>query len=133
MLYCCRFSSRPDLAFSISLSAISIFLSASVISAPVLSYSIRNMFTSRFLSSSLYFKYFFAFSACFSRGPVCLPSSESTSSMRKRFCFSSSRFFSARVLRFLYFTIPAASSKSSLRSSGLPLNILSICPCPIIE
>ena len=33
----------------------------------------------------------------------------------------------------LYFTIPAASSKSSLLSSGFPLRILSICPCPIIE
>ena len=33
----------------------------------------------------------------------------------------------------LNFTIPAASSKSSRLSSGLPLKILSICPCPIIE
>ena len=33
----------------------------------------------------------------------------------------------------LNLTIPAASSKSSRLSSGLPLKILSICPCPIIE
>ena len=36
------------------------------------------------------------------------------------------------VLR-LNFTIPAASSKSSLRSSGLPLRILSIWPWPMME
>ena len=33
----------------------------------------------------------------------------------------------------LNLTIPAASSNSSRRSSGLPLKILSIWPCPMME
>ena len=66
------------------------------------------------------------FSACFSNGPTCLVSSDKISSTRTRLFFSSSRFFSAAAFLFLYFTIPAASSKSSRLSSGLPLSILSI-------
>ena len=42
-------------------------------------------------------------------------------------------FFSASSFLFLNLTIPAASSKSALRSSGLPLKIASILPCPIRE
>ena len=52
---------------------------------------------------------------------------------RTRFSRSFSSFFCAVALRFLNFTIPAASSKSSLRSSGLPLKIRSIWPCPMME
>ena len=44
----------------------------------------------------------------------------------------SSFVWAAAFLR-LNFTIPAASSNSSRRSSGLPLKILSIWPCPIME
>ena len=44
-----------------------------------------------------------------------------------------SNFFSDSILRVLYFTIPAASSKIRRLSSDLLLKISSILPCPIIE
>ena len=47
---------------------------------------------------------------------------------RTRFWCSSSSFLIVVFFLRLNFTIPAASSKSSRRSSGFPLRILSICP-----
>ena len=121
------------LAFLRSLSAIACFPSNSFISSWIRSYSIRNIFTSWTLSSSRNARYCFAFAACFSRGSTCFSISERISSILSRLCFSSSRFFCAAAFLLLYLTIPAASSKSSRLSSGFPLSILSICPCPIIE
>jgi len=95
--------------------------------------SVRNRLTSFFLSSSLSLRYSLAFSAWCSSGPTCFSSSASISLTRTRLLLSSSSFFCAAALRLLNFTIPAASSKSSLLSSGFPLKILSIWPCPIIE
>ena len=95
---------------------------------PFSSDSIRNRFTSQVFNSSRKARYFFAVSDCLASGPTCFSSSERMSLTRIRFCFSSSSFFWAMALRRLNFTIPAASSKSSRRSSGLPLKILSIWP-----
>ena len=88
--------------------------------------SARKRFTSKRFNSSRSLKYSFAVSACFARGPTCFSSSLKISETRTRFCFSSSSFFWAMAFLLLNFTIPAASSKSSRRSSGRPLKILSI-------
>ena len=92
------------------------------------SYSERYIRISRAFNESRNFKYSLAFSDCRDKGPICFSSSDKISVTRYRFCFSIFRFFSARAFRFLYLTIPTASSKSSRRSSGFPLKILSICP-----
>ena len=107
--------------------------SSSICCLEIASISCRNRFASRHLNSSRRRKYSFAAAACFSKGPTCFSSSLKISFTRTRFCSSSSSFFSASAFRRLNFTIPAASSKSSLRSSGRPLKILSIWPWPIME
>ena len=97
------------------------------------SVSSKNKLISYVFKDSFFFRYSLATSDCFSKGPICFSSSARISFTRTRFCLSSSNFFTDIFFRFLNFTIPAASSNSSLRSSGFPLKILSICPCPIIE
>ena len=124
--YCCTACSYSPLA-------IAYFSSTSVNCPFILSFSKRNRLTSSSFNSSRFFKKIFAFSDCFSNGPTCFSSSLRISLTRTRFCFSSSSFFCAVALRFLNFTIPAASSNSSLFSSGLPLRIFSIWPWPMIE
>ena len=116
-----------------SLSAISILLSSSAISFLIRSVSNKNALTSYFFKSDFKLRYSFAFSDCTCNGPTCFSSSDKISLTRTRLFLSLSSFLIAAALRRLNLTIPAASSKSSLRSSGLPLRILSICPCPIIE
>ena len=118
---------------SIWLLTIRLFSSSSRKVRSVSSISVRNRFTSNLFISSLSRRYSLADAACFSRGPTCFSSSPRMSETRTRFCFSSSNFFWAMAFLRLNFTIPAASSKSSLRSSGRPLKILSIWPWPMME
>ena len=113
---------------SISDAAISYFSSISRMRSRSRSSSKRNMLISYVFNSSFFFRYSLAVSACFSRGPSCFSSSARISFTLVRFIRSSSSFLSERFLRRLNLTIPAASSKSSRRSSGFPLRILSICP-----
>ena len=88
---------------------------------------------SMFFSSSLKFKYFFAFSELCFNGSILLSISDNISFILSRFNFVRSNFFSASCFLVLYFTIPAASSNIFLLSSDLLLKISSIFPCPIIE
>ena len=109
-----------------SFSAILIFSLTAVKSSRILSLSRRNALTSLVFKSSFNLRYSLAFSDCFSNGPTCFSSSDKMSFTRTRLSRSCSSFFIAAAFLLLNFTIPAASSKSSLLSSGLPLNILSI-------
>ena len=115
-----------------SFTIVSLFWSSS---RAVLSFSVsrRNAFTSSFFNSFLNARYFLAVSDCSLSGPTCFSSSLRMSLTRLRLSLSASSDFSAAALFFLNFTIPAASSKSSRLSSGLPLRIFSIWPCPMIE
>ena len=56
-------------------------------------FSSKNIFTSRVFNSSFCFKYIFAFSDCFSKGPICFSSSVRISLIRTILAFSSSSFF----------------------------------------
>ena len=131
--YSTRICSEACLVSSKSFDTMAAFSSVSFNWLRVPAVSIRNWFTSYFFKSSFKRRYSFAASDCFARGPTCFSSSVRISVTRTRFCFSSSSFFWAMAFLRLNFTIPAASSKSSRRSSGLPLNILSIWPCPMME
>ena len=113
--------------------AISKFFPASLRSCSIRSTSKRNILTSYSFSSSFFFKYKCAFSDWRSNGANWRSNSERMSLTRTRFSLSCSNFFCAVTFLRLYFTIPAASSKSSRRSSGFPLKIRSICPWPIME
>ena len=84
-------------------------------------------------NSSLNFKYSFAFSDCILVGSILTSISEIMSLILNKFNFDCSIFFSDSCFLTLYFTIPAASSKTCLLSSDLLLNISSILPCPTIE
>ena len=126
-------ASAAALESSISPFTVCSFCASSRFCSSIAFRSARKRFTSKRFSSSRSLKYSFAVSACFARGPTCFSSSLRISDTRTRFCFSSSSFFWAIAFLRLNFTIPAASSKSSLRSSGRPLKILSICPCPMME
>ena len=125
--------SYSSLAALRSLAAIRDFSSHSFREFLISSLSIKNALTSLILRSCLSLRYSLAFSDCFSSGPTCFSSSFSISLTRTRFSLSFSSFLIEAAFLLLNLTIPAASSKSSLLSSGRPLNILSICPCPIIE
>ena len=109
------------------------FSSSPRIWSRIRSISSRNMLISYVFNSSFRFRYSLAFSDWRSNGPTCFSSSDRISLTRTRFWRSSSNFLTDILFLRLNLTIPAASSKSSRLSSGLPLKILSICPCPIIE
>ena len=102
------------------------FSSISAICSWIRSVSRRNILISYVLSSSFFFRYSLAVSACFSRGPACFSSSARISLTRRRFWRSSSSFFREVFFLRLNFTIPAASSNNSRLSSGFPLKIRSI-------
>ena len=93
----------------------------------------RNRFRSSAFTSSRSFKYFSAVSDCLRSGSTCFESSCRISETRTRLSCSVWSFFSAAAFRFLNFVMPAASSKSSRRSSGLPDRIFSTWPWPMIE
>ena len=95
--------------------------------------SARKRLASRCFKFSFNRRYSLAAWDCFSNGPTCFSSSLKISLTLTRLWRSSSSFFWAMAFLRLNFTMPAASSNSSLRSSGFPLKILSICPCPIME
>ena len=109
------------------------FSSTSAICLRIPSVSIRNWLASQTLSRSFSWRYSLAARDWRSKGPTCFSNSDRMSLTRTRLACSSSSFFWAMALRRLNFTIPAASSNSSLRSSGLPLKIRSIWPCPMME
>ena len=113
--------------------AISIFWSSSFNSCSRFRFSNKNNFTSSSFNWSLKSRYSLARSDCFWRGETWRSNSVKISVTLTRFSRSISNDLCVSSLFFLYFTIPAASSKSSLRSSGFPLKICSICPCPMIE
>ena len=101
-------------------------------------FSILEMFLKiRFISKSLYLSLSstnsFAFSLSSLSWPIRDSISETMSSTRSRLADVDSSFFSASLLLFLYITTPAASSKISLRLSGLVLTISAILPWPIKE
>ncbi len=89
--------------------------------------------TSMSLNSYLRVRYFLAFSACFSRGPICLSNSPRMSFILTRFCSVLLSFLSLSSFRILYFMIPEASSNMPLLSLDLLFRISSTLPCPIIE
>ncbi len=131
--YFCFISEYRELASLSSAPASSIFSSKASICSWMRAVSRRNILMSYVLSSSFFFKNSLAFSDCLSKGPICFSSSARISLTRRRFWRSSSSFFTDMFFRRLNLTIPAASSKSSLLSSGFPLRILSIWPWPMIE
>ena len=89
--------------------------------------------TSIFFSSCFKSKYFLALSDCSFNGSRFPSISVNISFILSKFSFVLSNFFSDSSFLVLYFTIPAASSKTFLLSSDLLLKIWSIFPCPIIE
>ncbi len=123
-----RARSNCRLACASCSSAMLYFSDSSFSSCCLRSISSRNRLTSNSRSSSFFRIYIFAFSAWRSRGATWRSNSVKISWMRTRFSRSCSSFFCAAVLRRLNLTMPAASSNSSRRSSGLPLNIRSIWP-----
>ena len=131
--YSFRMSSPFFLVSSRSPSKTCFFLEISFNWLWMCSASNRNWLASQTFSSSFNCRYSLAAFDWRSKGSTCFSSSFKISDTRTRLACSSSSFFCAMALRRLYFTIPAASSKSSRRSSGFPLKILSICPCPIME
>ena len=74
-----------------------------------------------------------AFSLSILNGSILSSYVEIISFILTKFSSVLANFFSASSFLFLNFTIPAASSINDLLSSGLPLNIASIFPCPINE
>ena len=74
-----------------------------------------------------------AFSACFDNGPTRDSSSAKMSRSLTKLSSALLSSLSDSILRYLYFEMPAASSKISLRSSEREFTISSILPCPIIE
>ena len=124
--YSSLISSCSFVLLSSSAQAISYFSVTCFNCSLICSVSKRNILTSYFFNSSLYLRYCLAFSDCFSSGPTCFSSSPRISFTRVRLACSSSNFLTAAAFLLLNLTIPAASSNSSLLSSGLPLKIRSI-------
>ena len=119
-----------DSKFTFSSSSFKMTSFSSNSSSFSLSFVLSNikLFASCLLSSSLNLRNSFAVKDCFCKGVTCLSSSVRISEILIRLFLSFSSFLIATFFLLLYFVMPAASSKSSLLSSGFPEIILSTCP-----